>query len=62
MVIQGNSVLIVDYKSSRPADSAEYHQQIQEYAAILRDIYPGHEMRGVLLYLDDLTLEEVALV
>jgi ATP-dependent exoDNAse (exonuclease V) beta subunit len=59
IVIRGGDMLIVDYKSSRPADSAEYRGQVQGYAAILRQIYPAVKIRGILLYLDDLSIEEV---
>ncbi len=59
IVIRGGDMLIVDYKSSRPADTAEYRGQVQGYAAILRQIHPGVKMRGILLYLDELSIEDV---
>jgi len=36
-----------------------YRQQIREYMHILQDIYPGIKIKGFLIYLDDVSVEEV---
>ncbi|HNQ49833.1 MAG TPA: UvrD-helicase domain-containing protein [Candidatus Omnitrophota bacterium] len=58
LIVTARQVVIVDYKSSRAAGSFSA-DQIRSYAAILRSIYPGRQVRGVLVYLDDLSVEEV---
>jgi ATP-dependent helicase/nuclease subunit A len=55
-------VLIVDYKTGRPAPSRAddaspvYLRQLAVYRAVLRKIYPGHQVEAALLWTDGPTL------
>ncbi|MDD5730252.1 MAG: 3'-5' exonuclease, partial [Candidatus Omnitrophica bacterium] len=53
------SAVIIDYKSAKDP-AAGYHGQVREYMGMVKEIYPGLEVKGVLIYLDDLTSEEVS--
>jgi ATP-dependent helicase/nuclease subunit A len=52
----GNDVLIVDYKTNRPPAQTPaevplaYRRQLALYRALLRDIYPGRQIRAFLLW------------
>jgi ATP-dependent helicase/nuclease subunit A len=65
LVVTGDSVLIVDYKTNRPppataADVAPaYVEQLSAYRAALEHIYPGKRVRTVLLWTDGPTLMEI---
>ena len=58
LVVEENRVLVVDYKSGRPApadDSAipeAYLAQMADYRAVLTIIFPGREIRSALLFTD----------
>jgi ATP-dependent exoDNAse (exonuclease V) beta subunit len=58
MIIRVGEVMIVDYKSSRDRQD-EYAAQVREYMDIVSGIYPDRNVRGYLLYLDEMLLEEV---
>ena len=56
LAIDGNDVLIVDYKTNRPppqeigdADPA-YIAQLAAYRALLQEIYPNHQIRSALVW------------
>ncbi|MDD5668703.1 MAG: UvrD-helicase domain-containing protein [Candidatus Omnitrophica bacterium] len=58
LIVKDKEILIVDYKSSR--DTTKSHEnQVREYACILKDIYAWKKIRGYLVYLDEMVLEEV---
>ncbi|MDD4179012.1 MAG: UvrD-helicase domain-containing protein [Candidatus Margulisbacteria bacterium] len=58
LIVTPNEILIVDYKSSR--DFAEAHQQqVGNYIAAVKNIFPERPVKGFLLYLDSATAEEV---
>ena len=65
LVIEENSVLVIDYKTNRPAPQAiegvdkSYIRQLALYAAVLETIYPDKEIRTVLLWTDEARLMEV---
>jgi ATP-dependent helicase/nuclease subunit A len=67
LVVRGDEVLIVDFKTNRPppTDAADipqiYRDQLQLYAEILRQIYPDKRVRGALLWTDGANLMEVTL-
>ncbi len=58
LVITPDRVLIIDYKSNRPApDRAEdapvaYQRQMAGYVALLRQVYPGRAVESALLWTD----------
>lgn len=58
LILKEKEALIIDYKSSR--DNQEEHRlQVKEYMRLISEIFPRRKLRGVLLYLDDLSIEEV---
>ncbi|MDC7682957.1 double-strand break repair helicase AddA [Asticcacaulis sp. BYS171W] len=58
LVVEADRVLVIDYKSNRPApDSADeaavdYQRQMAGYVALLRQIYPHHRIEAALLWTD----------
>lgn len=60
LIVKQKEIFIVDYKSTR-GDSDAYYGQIREYMGIIKEIYPEFIIKGVLIYLDDLSQEEVRL-
>ena len=58
LIVSKDQALIVDYKSSRD-DSKERYEQVKEYMQIIKDIYPYHQVRGYLIYLDQPSIEQV---
>ncbi|MEM9178469.1 MAG: double-strand break repair helicase AddA [Pseudomonadota bacterium] len=66
LIIQPDQVLIIDYKTDRPApDSAEnvenaYWVQMAAYRAVLQSLYPDRPVRCALLYTDGPRLIELS--
>ncbi len=58
LVVRGDLVQVVEFKSSRD-DPASHQKQITEYLEIIRELYPGFKVRGWLVYFDTFTIEEV---
>lgn len=58
LIVKEEEILVIDYKTGREKDGI-YHRQIEEYTRIMRDIYPEKPVKGILIYLDDLSCEEV---
>ena len=65
LLVTDESVLIVDYKSDRPAPKSFeavphfYFQQLSVYWAMLRKIYPSRPIRCALLWTDGPHLMEI---
>ena len=57
LVVFQKEVWVVDFKSAK-APQRQDEAQIKEYRDILQGIYPGRKVRGFLIYLDRLTVEE----
>ncbi len=58
LLVNSHEAVVIDYKSSRDP-SGRYSAQVKEYMSIIGQIYPEKNVRGVLVYLDDLSVEEV---
>lgn len=59
LVIKKDECGIFDYKSSH--ESSDKHEiQMREYISIMKDIKPKHRTKGFIVYLDDLSIKEVA--
>lgn len=58
LIIRREEAVVVDYKSSRE-DGAGYHEQVREYMRLVCELFPRRRIRGVLIYLDTLEMEEV---
>ena len=65
LAVTGDTVLIADYKSNRPAPSGiadvppAYIRQLALYCAVLAQLYPEKTMRAALLWTDVPDLMEV---
>jgi hypothetical protein len=60
LIVRPGSIRVVDYKSSA-ADRAAHVAQMRGYAALVRERYPGDEVRCSLVYLDSGEVEDVAM-
>ncbi len=49
---------MIDYKSTRDLLGHDT-EQVKEYLEIIAGLYPQKKTTGVLIYLDDLSMEEV---
>ena len=58
LIVNNDEVCVVDYKSSKE-EGFSYHSQIQEYKRLATELYPAKKVRGFLIYLNDLSLEEI---
>jgi ATP-dependent exoDNAse (exonuclease V) beta subunit len=58
LIIQDSGVTIIDYKSLK-IENEDYRKQMLDYIFLIKDLFPGKRIVGFLLYLDDLSLEEV---
>jgi len=58
LIVKPKEAWIVDYKSAKDPEG-KYQEQVGEYMKIVKDIYPALKIKGFLLYLDDLSLEEI---
>jgi ATP-dependent exoDNAse (exonuclease V) beta subunit len=53
VVVDKERVTVIDWKTGAEDDQAEDHEkQIANYARILQAVYPGREVRALLVYLD----------
>ena len=50
VVVDPSAVTVIDYKTG--AERGEYAHQVRNYMAIVRDAFPGKEIRGALAYVD----------
>ncbi len=58
LIVGKGRVVIVDYKSSRGGGGSQ-QSQVREYMRLTRGLYPARDVRGYLLYLDTLEVEEI---
>jgi len=58
LIVKKSEVIIVDYKSLK-IDTGKYHSQMLDYISLIKELFPQKRVLGFLLYLDDLSLEEV---
>lgn len=58
LIVGKTHVDVIDYKSSKDVSGRD-REQIQEYLHIVASLYPDKKRRGVLVFLDDLSMEEV---
>ncbi len=58
LIVKENEVWIVDYKSHRELIDLHQHQ-VREYISILNGLYPGKIVKGFLIYLEEMMVEEV---
>jgi len=53
-----NTLWVGEYKTGSRA-RAEDRRQVSRYLNLLSQLYPDHETRGVILYLDQEVIEEI---
>jgi len=58
LIVLPEEALIVDYKSTRD-EFEKYREQMSGYMKITRELYPRSKVSGFLIYLEDLSLEEI---
>ncbi len=58
LIVEQKKVYVIDYKSSQDAMGRD-REQIQEYLSIVESLYPQKKPQGFLIYLDDLSMEEI---
>jgi ATP-dependent helicase/nuclease subunit A len=53
VVIDRDKITVIDYKTGREKDSEEkYQAQIKTYMKILKAVYPGKDVEGIIAYVD----------
>ena len=58
LVVKEKEVWVVDYKSR--GENEEIHQkQMREYMEIAEEIYPGREIKGFLIYFDEMSVKRI---
>jgi ATP-dependent exoDNAse (exonuclease V) beta subunit len=58
LIVKEQEAWVIDYKSSQQAKELQA-KQVLEYMEIIKGIYPKHIIKGFLVYLDEMKLEEV---
>jgi len=58
LVVKQKEAVVIDYKSAKGLGES-HREQISEYIKIIQDIYPRKKVKGVLIYLDDLSFDEI---
>ena len=58
LIIGEKEVRIVDFKSSREGED-QHAAQVRDYMKIVATMYPGKTVKGWLVYLDEMEVEEV---
>ncbi|MCR5434239.1 MAG: UvrD-helicase domain-containing protein [Bacteroidaceae bacterium] len=63
VVMQGNTITVIDYKFARPdaEQQAEYENQVRAYMDLLKRIHPESEVKGYLWYVYSIRLKRVFL-
>ena len=55
LIVGSKKIIIVDYKLSEQ-NKKEHECQVLEYIEIIKDIYPKHEVEGIIIYLGELKI------
>ena len=58
VAVRDNEVFVIDFKSSKDYQD-ESIGQVTEYIKIIKKLYPKHFVKGLIIYLDRLEVEEV---
>jgi ATP-dependent exoDNAse (exonuclease V) beta subunit len=58
LIVTGNDVRIIDFKGSREGE-ALHREQVKEYLKLIKEIYPEKSVKGFLVYLDTISVEEI---
>jgi ATP-dependent exoDNAse (exonuclease V) beta subunit len=58
VLVDPGMVTLIDFKTGS-RNSKEHREQIAAYKGILKDIYPGRDCQGILVYVDLCNVETV---
>lgn len=58
VVVDPSTVTVIDYKTG--VEREEYAEQVENYVTIVREVFPGRDVRGLLAYVDQGTLRTVS--
>ena len=58
LIVSDDEVLIVDYKSSDEENEKD-SKQVREYIEIMKKMYPGRKVKGFLIYVNSMKVQEV---
>ncbi|MBP7216208.1 MAG: UvrD-helicase domain-containing protein [Candidatus Omnitrophica bacterium] len=58
LIVKPKEVVIIDYKSTKEG-SQDYRAQVQEYMQIMKSLFPKRAVKGAVVFLDDLSVEEI---
>jgi ATP-dependent helicase/nuclease subunit A len=59
MIVDPDGITVVDFKTGSDHEEVAYREQVQEYLAMVRMMYPNRMVRGALAYIDLCKLVEV---
>jgi ATP-dependent exoDNAse (exonuclease V) beta subunit len=53
VIIDRDKITVIDYKTGREKESEErYQAQMRTYIKILKAVYPGKDVEGLIAYVD----------
>ena len=52
VIVDADTVTVVDFKTGNDEHNDDYQEQVRNYIAMLKDIYPSKTVKGALLYID----------
>ncbi len=52
VIVDPDTVTVVDFKTGNDEYNDDYQEQVRNYMAMLKDIYPSKIVKGALLYID----------
>jgi ATP-dependent exoDNAse (exonuclease V) beta subunit len=58
VIVDSGEVTVVDFKTGGDELEEEYRKQVQNYMALLRDVYPSAGIHGVIAYVDKKVLRQ----
>ncbi|MFH0877747.1 MAG: UvrD-helicase domain-containing protein [Candidatus Omnitrophota bacterium] len=58
LIVTPEAVVVIDFKSGRE-ERPQDEEQVREYIELLKTVYSGRNIKGVLIYLDDFIVKEV---
>ena len=60
VIIDNDGVTVIDYKTGKDRESPDkYTAQLKNYMSILRDVYPGKTVRGIIAFVDLVQVESM---
>jgi ribonucleoside-diphosphate reductase beta chain/exodeoxyribonuclease V beta subunit len=58
LIVKEKEVWVIDYKSSQQSKELQV-KQVLEYMEIIKGVYPQHTVKGFLIYLNEIKIEQV---